>query len=388
MYITCIKNVRILLLCLGVLVCVPNQLWAETDEDVDYVGLAERLYADGHLVRAEQTLKRVDPTQEGVDLKAYHLISGLVALQRRSYPAAAKSLQKAIDNGENRSLVYLGLAQAHFHQKDYEASLVALKTSTPAYGGIAAGYLMAGQCYWSLDKKSNALAVLDAAHRQFPAKVGPQRQKVLYLVELGLYHEAIVASDSLMRHPSVKEEDFIAVAHALRSAKQPFQVIALLEQARIYRPNSHKLKLLLAHAYHDANKPYSAGLIFESLAIKEMKYAFEAAQAFKMAKRFVRALSQNAKVPNVEKRFKQRLAILVEDGRFFEVAAMEKTLSRLGLLDDDELRYAIAYAHFKSAAGKKAKHHLNQIEDMRLLEQVSALRRSIATCEESGCKCL
>ena len=122
--------------------------------------------------------------------------------------------------------------------------------------------------------------------------------------------------------------------------------------------------------------------------MNDIKYAFEAAQAFKMAKRFVRALSQNAKVPNVEKRFKQRLAILVEDGRFFEVAAMETTLSRLGLLDDDELRYAIAYAHFKSAAAKKAKHHLNQIEDTRLLEQVSALRRSIATCEESGWKCL
>ena len=82
-------------------------------------------------------------------------------------------------------------------------------------------------------------------------------------------------------------------------------------------------------------------------------------------------------MPTVDKRYKQRLAILIEDGRFFEVGAMEKTLARLGLLADDEIRYALAYAHFKSALGQRAKHHLNQIEDVQLLEQVSTLRRPL-----------
>lgn len=371
------------------LLFVQGTAFAEVnDDDVDYVGLAERLYADGHLLRAEQALRRVNVDERESDKRAFHLISGLIALQRKSYAVAVTSLTKAIEQGESRALAHLGLAQAHFHQKSFQSALNALRRAKPTYGGISAGYLMAAQCYWSLRQHDRALAVLDRAHDTFPTDVEPRRQSVLYLVELGLYHEALVASDKLMRHDAVALDDFIAVAHALRSARQPLQVIALLEQARVYRPNNRKLKLLLAHAYHDANKPYSAGLLFESLALKHPEYSFEAAHAFKLAKRYVRALSQNARVPNSEKRFKQRLSILLEDKRFFEVSAMEKTLATLGLLDDDEIRYAMAYAHFQSAAGKKAKRHLNQIVDIRLLEQVSALRRSIATCEESGWKCL
>ena len=39
------------------LLLLPTLALGETDEAVDYVSLAERLYADGHLLRAEQTLR-------------------------------------------------------------------------------------------------------------------------------------------------------------------------------------------------------------------------------------------------------------------------------------------------------------------------------------------
>ena len=379
---------RLLLLLTAVLITAPAYLLAKTEEEIDYVALAERLYADGHVTRAEQTLKRVDLDREDTDLKAYYLISGLIALQRKAFQDATGRLEKAIEHGETRSLVYLALAQAYFQQENYTKTLDALQRTNPKYGGIPSGYHMAGQCHWALNQHGEALEVLNKGHLKFPNQVVTLRQKVLYLVDLGLYHEALLASDGLMQHASVTEDDVVAVVHALRKAQQPFQVISLLEQTRVYRPTSQRLKRLLAHAYHEAGKPYSAGLIFESLSVQASEYAFEAAHAFKLAKRYVRALSQNAKVPDPTKRYKQRLSILLDDQRFFEIVGMEATLSRLGLLDDDEIRYALAYAHFKSAAGHKAKRHLNLIEDAKLLDQVSALRYSIATCEESGWKCL
>ena len=152
--------------------------------------------------------------------------------------------------------------------------------------------------------------------------------------------------------------------------------------------NKTRLTELLAHVYLSVNRPYVSGMLFESLARQDVKYAFEAAQAFKSARRFSRALGLNTRVLDSDKRFKQRLSILIDDGRFFEVAAMEETLERLALLEDDEIRYALAYAHFKSAEGARAKTHLNAIEDPKLFDQVSALRRSILGCEESGWKCL
>ena len=366
----------------------PRVALAESDEGVDYVGLAERLYADGHIERAEQTLRRVNVEDASVDKKAFYLVSGLIALQRKAYPRATQSFIAAIKAGETRAMVYLGLGQAYFHQSKYEGALNALREASPLFGGLSAGYLMAAECYWSLGQPGSALLVLTLAEDEFPEQINATRQRILYLVELGLSHEAIEVSDRLMRHENVTEDDFIAVAQALRQAKQLYQVVFLLEQARVYRPSSARIQQLLAHAYLDLGKPYAAALLFEALTLFDTENAYAAAQAFKAARRFVRALSQNTKVPDPAKRYTQRLSILVDAGRFFEVAAMEATLTRLGLLENDEIRYALAYAHFKSAVGQKAKHHLRFIEDVALLDQVSALRRSIAVCEESGWHCL
>ena len=300
MRMMCIKQLGRLtpiMMVFSALLLLPTLALGETDEAVDYVSLAERLYADGHLLRAERDASTCGFSQEEIDLKAYYLVSGLIALQRKRYGDAVASLTHAIELGEERTLVFLGLAQGYFHQGDYTKALGALRRSNPPYGGIVAGYLMAAQSHWALDQKSDALSVLKRATQRFPDDVSALRQNVLYLVELGLYHEAIVASDSLMKHGQVKEEDFIAVAHALRKARQPFQTITLLEQALMYRSSSTRLKQLLAHAYHDAGKPYAAGLIFESLTIGDPKYAYEAAQAFKTAKRYVELCPKTQKCP-------------------------------------------------------------------------------------------
>lgn len=390
MSITQISGVRFMALghmyiCLLVSLCASPAL---SNEAVDHIALAERLYADGHIDRAQQALSHVDAEAEGTDLRALNMISGLIGLHQKSYQSATQKLNVAIELGEQRSLVFLGLAQAYYHQQKFGPALIALKRAQPIYGGNQAGYLMAAQCHWSQRAYGQALAALNQGEQVFKANLPLIRQAVLYLVELKLYHQAIVKSDELIRHKDITASDILAVAHALRSAGQSYQAIVLLERVRIYHPQSDRLTELLAHTYLTVNKPYTAGLLFERLAQRDTKYAYETAQAYKRAKRFVRALAANTKVPAADKRFKQRVSILVDDGRFFEVGAMEKTLERLDLLKDDEIRYALAYAHFKSASGQKAKRHLNAIGNAGLLDQVSALRRSIVACEESGWKCL
>jgi tetratricopeptide (TPR) repeat protein len=390
MSITQISGVRFIALE-HVLTYLLLSLFASTafsDEAVDHIALAERLYADGHIKRAQQVLSLVNAEAEDADLRALNMISGLIDLQQQSYQSATQKLNLAIELGERRSLVFLGLAQAHYYQQKFGPALIALKRAQPIYGGNQAGYLMAAQCHWAQGMHGHALAILEQGQQYFDAALPIIRQAVLYLVELELYHQAIIKSDELIRHKGITAGDVLAVAHALRSAGQYYQVITLLERARMYHPQSDRLSELLAHTYLTVNKPFTAGMLFGALAQRDAKYAYETAQAYKSARRFVRALAANTKVPAADKRFKQRLSILVDDGRFFEVGAMEKTLERLDLLKDDEIRYALAYAHFKSASGKRAKHHLNAIEDAKMLEQVSALRRSIVACEESGWECL
>ena len=155
----------------------PRVALAESDEGVDYVGLAERLYADGHIERAEQTLRRVNVEDASVDKKAFYLVSGLIALQRKAYPQATQSFIAAIKAGETRAMVYLGLGQAYFHQSKYEGALNALREASPLFGGLSAGYLMAAECYWSLGQPGSALLVLTLAEDEFPEQINATRQR-------------------------------------------------------------------------------------------------------------------------------------------------------------------------------------------------------------------
>ncbi|MGB0646659.1 MAG: tetratricopeptide repeat protein [Bradymonadia bacterium] len=380
---------------LSLLVCLLVGVWCANayaspagDDEVDHVALAERLFADGHLERAKQTLTRVDVNKEGLDLKAYYLVSGLIDLQENRHQAAESKFQKAINLGEKRTIVLMGLAQAHYQQQEFSDALSALKRTQPMYGGSPTGFLMAAHCLWAENELNEAFETLRHGQSLFPLNLTLLRQDLLYLIERELFHEAIVRGSALLTHSAVTEDDILAIAHAFRSANQHFQSIHFLERARLLHKHTTRLTELLAHVYLSVNRPYVSGMLFESLARLDARYAFEAAQAFKAARRFSRALALNTRVLESDKRFKQRLSILIDDGRFFEVAAMEETLERLALLKDDEIRYALAYAHFKSAEGARAKTHLNAIEDPKLFDQVSALRRSILGCEESGWKCL
>ena len=99
---------------------------AVADQDVDHIALAERLYADGHMTRAKQALSRMDPESEDTDLKALNMIAGLIDLNQKSYASATKRLNIAIQLGEKRSLVYLGLAQSYYYQQQFAQALTAV----------------------------------------------------------------------------------------------------------------------------------------------------------------------------------------------------------------------------------------------------------------------
>ena len=161
---------------LSLLVCLIVGIWCASvdaapaeDDEVDHVALAERLFADGHLERAKQTLTRVDVNKEGLDLRAYYLVSGLIDLQESRHQAAESKFQRAIKLGEKRTIVFMGLAQAHYQQQEYRDALSALKRTQPMYGGSPTGFLMAAHCLWAENEFNDALVTLRRGQSLFPS---------------------------------------------------------------------------------------------------------------------------------------------------------------------------------------------------------------------------
>jgi hypothetical protein len=78
---------------------------------------------------------------------------------------------------------------------------------------------------------------------------------------------------------------------------------------------------------------------------------------------------------------------LVDAEDFEAVTALEPQLNRLGLLGDQSVRYAVAYAAFKTGQFQKAEQHLREITEPELLESSLQLRKAIEACREAGWEC-
>jgi hypothetical protein len=92
-------------------------------------------------------------------------------------------------------------------------------------------------------------------------------------------------------------------------------------------------------------------------------------------------------VSDQQAKFKQRLGLLIEQERFEEAAALEPRLSRLGLLEDQELVYGLAYSYFRVGKLRQAEGWLQRISAPDLFHKVVELRRVMAACREAGWQC-
>jgi tetratricopeptide (TPR) repeat protein len=380
---------------------VPWALWllvaslfpiaAHAQDDVDYVELASLLVRDGEYERAAAALAEVDPALEGVDLVKYHTLRGLIALSGTpSDPAAAiEAFQASIEAGQSEPSIYLFLAQAQFGLERHEDVLatLALPAVAESFSQLASVELMRAQANWLLGRHQAAFAALAAGQRKFPANTQFLRRQVFFLMDLGLYQEAAANGRAYLARSEGKVEDYVAIGAALRRSKQLDEAVGFLETARLKFPGDENVVKVLAASYLDLGQPLAAAEITYVAALANPALLVEAAELFRRARQPARALMLNAQITDQGSKFKQRLGILVELERYAEVAAMERDLIRAGLGPDQELRYALAYAHFKQGDFEAVERNLQVITRPELFRKATELRRIMVDCEAERWRC-
>jgi hypothetical protein len=145
--------------------------------------------------------------------------------------------------------------------------------------------------------------------------------------------------------------------------------------------------LRLALCYVGDGKPLAAAQLVHRASYIDPKLRVEAAELYRRARKLTMALLVNAQVLDQRKKLRQRLGLLIEARRFEEAAALELRLSRLGLLKDQQLVYALAYSFFRIGRFRKSERWLKQVTDPGLFRKAVELRRSMATCESQGWMC-
>lgn len=369
--------------------------------EVDYLELGARLVADGNYARAATALRNVDLNAEGLDLARYHTLRGLVALRQGDSRQAAQALDEAVTTRAAKSkkrrtaadlrterLTYIYLAQAHYQLEHYKQTLTALDHADPMSAGIAELVALRAEAHWRLNERVAAFAALNHGAARFPNDTQFLRRKIFYLIDMGFYRSAAALGGRYLAVAEASPDDYLAIGSALRQSDQLDPALTILERARLRYPYDRDINIELAHVYLDAGKLTVAADLLARVAVIHRGILPEAAELERRAGHFYRALLLNTWIENQAAKLKQRLALFVVMERWSMAGAMGGALARNGLLEDDEIRYAWAYALFKTGDFKAAEQALAPLERGDLFDKSVELRRAMDVCRQARWRCL
>jgi Flp pilus assembly protein TadD len=385
------KYLVLMSLVLGLVAAPMAQ--AAREPEVDYLDLAALMLRDGNYDRALAALDQVDTADGNLDRARYYTLRGMAHLRRDELEPAREALQQAVaagkaDGGEADGVVHVYLAQIHFRLQDYAATLAALDRAGTSVERIASIYHMRAQCHWLLEDPVLALATLDQAAEIFVQDHSFLRRKIFFLIDLGLFHQAAALGREYLAASDGALDDYLALGTALRASGDADQAAVLLEQAVLGFPDSAEARKVLAHAYLERGELTAAADLLYVAALLDGALLGEAAELYRRAGQTQRALWINGQLTDQPAKLRQRLAIYLQLGSFEQAVAMQDALKRIGLLDDEDIRYAIAYALFKTGDFNTAETQLATLNRPDLFRKAAELRRAIQDCAGDRWKCL
>jgi len=361
---------------------------AETMTSSELLSLAAVLIGDRNYTRARTALARIDEGEESLDRIRYHTLSGLIALNLEEWSLAEREFESALAAGQEEPVVWLYLAQARFSQQKFQPALDALDRAGEAATRLPSVFMMRAQAHWELRQFEPAWQTLGRGRALFPDRAGDfARRQVFLLVDQGLYQEAADQGLRYLETGVATTDDAIAIGNALRETGQFEQAALILEKARLGAPDHALLSKVLAYVHLDQGRTLAAAEIMRRAAITDPELVVDAAELFRRAGWLVQALRLNAQVIDQPRKLRQRLSILLEMNRFDQAAAMAADLDRVGLLADEDMRYALAYALFKSGDFDHAEVQLQQLTRADLFRRAAELRRVMEQCAADPWMC-
>mgnify|MGYP000471539254 CR=1 FL=1 len=356
-------------------------------DEVDHVALAALLMKDGHYARAAETLNQADTTQKDFDFVLYYTIKGLVFTKQQLYSAANEQFYKAIESGQTEPSIYLYIAQNNFKLRDYQATIDALDKAGEIATAKPQLLALRAECHWKLEQKAEALDTLASVIKKFPEYYGVYKQRFNYFIELELYQSALEDADIYLAHEKPNAKPYLSFIGALRTSGATQKATALAERGNLQFLENADMTVMLAHLYLDKEMIHAAANLFDQASIEDAKYTKEASEMLRRAREFTLALYKNAQLNDTKEKYKQRIAIYLEFGEFERVVATDSALERSGLLEDENIRYALAYAYYMTSDFDKSEAQLRELTRPDLFEKATELRKNMEKCQNNSWEC-
>ncbi len=421
------KLVLTILLVLWVTLSVYGQDDGKETE-VDHLALASLMIYDGRLDKAEEELSQVDTTSKTFDRARYYTIRGVLASKKEEYEKAIENYLMAIDATEattfeapkldqqRKYLFSLGkrekenepvlpefdpekvktekleklhiyLSQVYYRVKDYTNTVKHLDLAGDRGRDRAALFILRADCYWKIQQFDDAIHALNRGLKFFPKDASLLKQKYYYFADLGLFQSAIACAKEYMAEIDADADEYILLGQLLLEVGQDDEAIKILEKAKGKFPENAKIAMLLGHIYMQKEMNFTAAHLFKEAAYHDKKYLKDAVEMHRRIKDFTHAFFLNAQMSDPVEGLKQKIAIYLDRGEFEKVIGLKDGLERYNLLEDDNLRYALAYSYYMAKDYPNAELHLKKIYDNELFAKGSVILGNIEKCRENSTEC-
>jgi len=418
-----------------VLVISNTVLMAQKTEEqsIDHIEIATILFYDGEYDKAQEELQKAKDSHTDIDWMKYHSMRGIIFLKEEKYNQAINALNKAIiatrqkvykapvEAREKKEVLfslfssekkaqkpkksmpafepeklrkekieelYIYLSQAYYRKGAYISTVEALNSAGQRGQSSASLFTLRAECYWKVNQRSSAIEALNRGSKLFPKDATLLKQKFYYFAELKLYQASIGAAKAYMKKIPANAQEYISLAQMLQGAGEFMEAIKILEEAKLIFPTSAKVHILLGHYYNQKEMPFTTAHLFEQGSYYDSKYLKEASEMYRRAGALSHALYLNSMMKDKKEKTKQKVAIFVNRGEFEKIIGLKDALNRYGLLKDDNMRYALAYAYYIVKDYEQSEAHLKKIEDNELFAKATVIRKNIEKCKNNPLECI
>lgn len=405
----------------------------EVAPTIDHMSVATMMILDGKYDKARNELDEVDQEAPNFNGSKYFTMLGVIAVKEKNYEESIVHFNKAVEatkthvytpppevkekkeylfslfsekeeepkpkkvkppfdaekvRTETLNKLHIHLSKSYYKIKDYTNTINELNLAGELGRNKPGLFTLRAECYWKLKEHNGALEALTEGSELFPEDKRLLKQKFYYLAELKLYQAAIEASKAYMAKGGASDKEYIALAQMLLSGGALDSAIKVLEEAKLEFPESPKLSVILGHAYLKKDMIHITADLFERASYYDHNYTKDASEMHRRAKELPHALYLNSQITDKKEKLKQKVAIFVDRGEFEKIIGLKDGLGRYGLLADDNLRYALAYAYYMVKDYDHAEKHFKKITDNALFSKATVIRKNIEKCKNNSLECI
>lgn len=358
----------------------------QAQDDVDPLQLASLLIKNKNYARAAGVLGQIKDPHEVIPEK-YWLLKGLLELKQKRFSPALAAFTAAEKEGARGTQLYLGFAQAFLGLKKFKEGIEVLNSKK----GILRSEVLYYQLLASLSFESGASEsgwnALQRGIVKFPQSLPLIKQKWFYLVEHGLIEVSYEVAKTMADRYKLSALDMARMGQKYRKLGDQDKAIALGEMARLKDPKDEEIIKDLARSYVKKENVTAAAQLFTTLAEHHPKYLVEASQLWRQVGYPVYAERLALEIRNPVEKIKQNLTLALLNEDFNRMTTLGEQAVRTPLKDDQDIRYALAYANFMMGDYSKASDHLKLIQRGDLFKKAIALKEAMDSCESGESLC-